>query len=72
MKPGLLDVGQLTVRAEQALERADVLALRPHGEVDARVEALAVDDDVARAALADLAALLHGCQAEIIAQHVRQ
>ena len=69
---GLLDVGQLAVRAEQALERADVLALSPDCQINAGVEALPVNDDVAGAALADLAALLHGRQAEIIAQHVRQ
>ena len=68
----LLDVAQLAVGPHQAFERADVLAVRPDGEVDARVECLAVDDDVAGAALADLAALLHGRHMVIVSQHIGQ
>jgi len=69
---GLLDVGDLAVRAHEPLERQYVLALGPRGEVEAGVDGLAVDEHVARAALADLAALLDGGQAEVVAQHVRE
>ena len=66
----LLNVAQLTVGTEQAFERADVLALRPDSEIDAGVEGLTVDEDIASAALADLAALFHGGHVVVVAQHI--
>ena len=69
---GLLDVGQLTVGAHKPLQGGDVLALGPHGQVQAGVVALAVDEDVAGAAFAHLAALLHGGHGEVAAPHIRQ
>src|SRR5699024_4927669 len=42
------------------------------GQVQAGVEALAVDDNVACAALANLTALLHRGQAEVVAEHIGQ
>ena len=58
--------------AEQALQRADLLAVRPDGKVNAGVETLPVDEHVACAALAYLAALLDRMQIEIVAQKVGQ
>ncbi|MPM76125.1 hypothetical protein SDC9_123120 [bioreactor metagenome] len=68
----LLDVAELSVGAEQALQRADVLAFRPDGEVDAGVVAFPVDNDVAGAAFADFAAFFNGSQAVVVSEHVRQ
>ncbi|CAN3976040.1 Rubredoxin-like domain-containing protein, partial [Dysosmobacter welbionis] len=53
---GLLDVAELAVRAQQPFQGADVLALRPHGQINAGVVCLPVDQDVAGAALPHLAA----------------
>ena len=69
---GLLDVGQLAVGAHEALQGGDVLALGPHGQVQAGVVALAVDEHVAGAAFAHLAALFHGGHGEVVAEHIRQ
>ena len=54
---GLLDIRQLSVRAAKPLQCEDLLALRPDCQVDAGIEGLPVDQNVAGAALADLAAL---------------
>ena len=67
---GLLDVGHLAVRSCQALQGQDFLALGPHSQVNAGIEALAVDQDVAGSALSYLTALLDAGKAEIIPQHI--
>ncbi|MPM76835.1 hypothetical protein SDC9_123834 [bioreactor metagenome] len=69
---GLLNVGQLAVGAQKALQRADGLAIRPDRKVYAGVKRLAVDEDVARAAFAHLAALFHRGHAKVVAEHIRQ
>src|SRR5699024_704182 len=55
---------------QEPFQGADLLAVSPGGQVQAGVEALAVDDDVARAALAHLAALFHRREAEVVAEHI--
>ena len=67
---GLLDVRELAVGAQQPLQGADVLALRPDRQVDAGVIGLSVNEDVAGAALPHLAALLHGGHPEVVAEHI--
>ena len=69
---GLLNVRKLAVRAKQPLEGADMLALGPYGQVNAAVEAFAVYEHVAGAALAYLAALLYGGEVVVVAEHVGQ
>ena len=68
----LLNVAQLTVGPHQAFQRADALALCPDSQIDAGVEALAVNDDVARAALPHLAALFHAGHVVIVPKHIGQ
>ena len=48
----------------------DFLALGPHSQVNAGIETLAVDQDVAGSALSYLTALLDAGKAEIIPQHI--
>ena len=69
---GLLDVAGLAVGAEKSLQSADVLAVRPHRQIDAGVERLAVDEHGAGTALAHLAALFHGGHVIVVAEHIRQ
>ena len=57
-------------RACQALQGQDFLALGPHSQVNAGIETLAVDQDVAGSALSYLTALLDAGKAEIIPQHI--
>ena len=68
----LLDIGDRAVGVHETLERDDVLALSPDGEVQAGIDRFAVDERGACAALADLAALFDGREPEVIAEHVRQ
>ena len=68
----LLNIRELPVRTEQALQRLYLLALCPDRKVDAGVEGLAVDQHVAGAALSDLAAFLDRSHSEIVAEHVRE
>ena len=56
----------------QPLHRRDRGAIGLDAEHQARVDALAVDDDGARAALPDEAALLRAGQTEVVAQDVEQ
>ncbi len=56
----------------QALDRRDVEAVLGDGEQQARVRALAVDEDGARAALPVVATLLGSGEPEVLAQHVEE
>ena len=56
----------------QALDGRDRRAVGLDGEHQARVDAHVVDQDGARAALADEAALLRAGQPEVVAQHLEQ
>ena len=56
----------------QPLDGRDRGAVRLDAEHQARVDALAVDDDRARAALPDEAALLRAGQPEVVAQDLEQ
>ena len=67
---GLLDVGHLAVRACQALQGQDFPALGPHSQVNAGIEALAVDQDVAGSTSPTSQPFLSAGKAEIISQHI--
>ena len=67
-----LDSVQLAVGAQQAFQSTDFLALDPNCQVQAGVDSLTIDQDVAGAAFADLAALLDGVHLEIVTQHIGQ
>ena len=69
---GLLNVGELAVGTHETLQRGDMLALGPHRQIQTGVIALAVDEDVAGAALPHLTALFHGGHGEVVAEHIRQ
>ena len=43
----LLNVAQLAVGAQKTLQRADMLAIRPDSQIDAGIECLPIDQDVA-------------------------
>ena len=66
----LLNIRELAVRSHQPFQSADFFSVRPHCKIDAGVKALSVDDHIAGAALAHLAAFLDTGQGIIIAKHI--
>ena len=69
---GLLDVAELAVGPHQALQCADTLTLCPDSQIDAGVEALAVNDNIAGTAFSHLAALFHAGHVIVVPKHIGQ
>ena len=68
----LLNIRKLSTRTRKSFESPDFLAFRPYCEIDAGVEALAVDDDGAGTAFSYFTTLLDRGQVKIVSQHVRE
>ena len=68
----LLDIAQFSIGRQETFQRLDVFSFCPDSKIDAGIKCFSVDQYIAGSALADFAALFHGSQVIVVAQHIRK